>query len=184
MIEPIELKGAGPQGNSLFKDWSLYNPEIIKPQLPADIRYTPPIPNESLRMKIRPLENQLAEKERTILEISLSFLERGTLEDDFGRNDRERDRFLTSQAVKIGDEEITLYQLAKKINKLSGNAISKIITAGQLIGEHNIEIKSIELSKKVKNIMRERGFFLVSDLGQVDDLALSIIECILSQQNS
>jgi len=181
MIEPTELKGAGRQGILLFKDWSIYDPDIIKPQLPANIRYTPPIPNESLRMRIKPFENKLKDDKKTILKISLSFLERGTLEDDYGKDDSERDKFFTSHTIRIGDKDITLYQLSKESNKLSGNAISKVITAGQIIGEESLKLKSIELSKEVKNIMNGRGFFLVSDLWQVDDLALSIIEYILGQ---
>lgn len=183
MNESAEVKGAGLQEAPLFKDWSLYATDIVSPQLPRNIRYTSPKPNEDLRKRIKPFENKLKDEEKNILKISLSFLEGGALEDDFGKDDWKRDELLTSQVIRIGDEEITLYELAKRINKLSTKAILRVIQAGQLIGD-NIRTKSIGLSEKIKTIMRNRGYFLVSDLRQVDNLALSIIEYILSQQNS
>lgn len=181
MLEPVESKGVGLQGTPLFKDWSSYGTDMVSPQLPKNIKYTPPKPNEDLRRRIKPIENQLPEKEKKLLEWSLSFLEKGILEDDFGKNDWERDEFLLSQTIRIGEEEITLFQLAKEVNKFSINALTRVVTAGQLIGEQNIITRSKELEKKVKDIDKKRGFFLVSDLPEIDSLALSIIEHILGQ---
>ena len=39
----------------------------------------------------------------------------------------------------------------------------------------------MELKAKVESIKKERGYFLVSDLQEIDGLALSIIEHILGQ---
>lgn len=182
MIDNVsEVQEAKPQAIPLFKDWSPYEAAKVSPQLPSNMRYTPPKPNDDLRRKIMPFENKLKDDEKTILGTSLSFLERGTLEDDFGKNDNERDKFHLSQTILIGGERITLYQLAKKVNKLSGNAISNMVFAGQIVGGQDLEKKSIELGEKIENIKKERGYFLKSDLGQVDDLALQIIEHILQQ---
>jgi|SRR3989344_5488300 len=167
----------------LFKDWSLFSPSVIAPQLPRNIRYARPKPNESLRTRIRPIEKQLSQLERTLLKSSLFFLEAGILEDDFKRDDKARDKFLLAYTVRLGDKEEALYFFCKKVNKLSGNAISKIITAGQLTNDPLIEKKSLELKEKVEAIKKERGYFLPSDLHEVDVLAIFIIEHILGQHS-
>ena len=175
------LQGLKNHSALLFKNWSLYNPDVVGPQLPQNIRYTPPRSNESLRMRIRPIENQLNEQERIPLKASLFFLEAGVLEDDFKDDDLAREKFLTTHTIKIGDKEETLYIFAKKVNKLSGNAISKVITAGQITNDPLIQKKAMELKLKVESIKKGRGYFLVSDLQEIDGLALSIIEHILGQ---
>ena len=177
------LQGLRNYSAQLFKDWSLYNPSVVVPLLPPNITYIRPKPNESLRMRIRPIESQLSEQERTLLSGSLFFLEAGILEDDFKRDDKAREKFLLAHTIRLGDKEEALYFFAKKVNKLSGNAISKIITAGQLTNDPLIEKKSLELKEKVEAIKKERGYFLASDLHEVDVLAIFIIEHVLGQHN-
>ena len=183
MIDSPENSGANIQKAALFKDWSLYRSDIISPQLPKNIKYTPPKANEDLRKRIKPIEGNLNVENKAVLQISLAFLERGIMEDNYEKDNTEREKFLLSQKIKIGDEEITLYELKKRTTKLSGSAINRIITAGQMSGNSDIGKKSIELMKIANTIKKERGFFLVSDLEQFDNLALSIIEHYLSQQN-
>ena len=180
MLEPVETKAVIPQ-TSVLKDWSLYSSDLIGPQLPRNIRYTAPKPNEDLRKRIKPIEGNLNVENKAVLEVSLSFLERGTMEDDYGKDNAEREKFLKSQTIKVGDEEITLYELKKRTTKLSGSAINRIITAGQISGNHDLGKKSMELMKATEAIKKDRGYFLVSDLGQFDELARLIIEHILSR---
>ena len=97
--------------------------------------------------------------------------------------DKAREKFLLAHTIRLGDKEEALYFFAKKVNKLSGNAISKIITAGQLTNDPLIEKKSLELKEKVEAIKKERGYFLASDLHEVDVLAIFIIEHVLGQHN-
>lgn len=184
MDEPAEpLQGLFNYKAQLFKDWSVYNLSVVASHLPANIRYLRPKPNESLRTRIRPIEGQLSDLERTLLRNSLFFLEAGILEDDFKQDDRAREKFLMTHTIRLGDQEETLYMFAKKVNKLSGNAISNIITAGQLTDAPFIEKKSMKLQAKVETIKKERGYFLVSDLQEVETLAIFIIEHILGQHS-
>lgn len=169
------------QESSLFQNWSPYEASKIIPQLPSSIRYTPPKPNEGLRRRIRPIENKLNDDQKFCLRPCLSFLEGGTMEDNFGRDDVEREKYLTYPTIMIDEEVITLHQLARRINKLSGSAILKIIATGPMTYDQDLTKKSFELMKKFHTVKKERGFFIVSDLEQFDDLALSIVEYILKQ---
>ncbi len=180
MLEPVETKALAPQ-ISVFNDWSLYSTDLIGPQLPKNIRYTPPKPNEEIRNKIKPVESKLTDIDKAILDIPLSFLEKGYMEDDFIKDDGARDKFYLSHTVKVGEEVIDLDVLAKRVNKLSGSVITGLISAGQVTGDPDIGKKSLELRDTVNKISREQGHYLISDMGQFDELAKSIIEHILSK---
>jgi len=80
MLEPVELKGP-PAKSSIFKDWSLYTTDKITPQLPKNIKYTPPQSNEELRKRIGEQESKLNEVERISVGVCLSYLERGLMEE-------------------------------------------------------------------------------------------------------
>ncbi len=120
---------------TIFTDWSSYK----NLSLPEKIRYTPPQEQTNLRNKIvQQMRSKNCDRsDLFILEMCLRFLEKGIMEDDFESREAERHAFLLGHTIKIkGDQqeeqEITLYELSKRVNKLSGNAISVVVTAGGL----------------------------------------------------
>lgn len=160
---------------SLFIDWGPY----LNIKLPEGFKYTPPQPREDLRKKLAPLEGkQIDPMDKTILGIVLHFLEMGTIEDDFRENDEERDKFLITHTIKlVGGESISLYKFSKEVNKLHGNASSKISLALSLLGE-DFEQQAEELKKYLEKIKRERGYFLPKDLPPVDKAAEDVLRQI------
>lgn len=159
---------------SLFIDWGPY----LNIKLPEGFKYTPPQPREDLRKKLAPLEGkQINPMDETILRIALHFLEMGTIEDNFGNNDEERDQFLLTHTIKLGEENISLYHFSKEVNKLHGNASSKIVLALSLLGE-DFEQQAEELKKYLEKIKEERGYFLPKDLLPVNRAAEDVLKQI------
>ena len=178
MLEPVELKGP-PAKSSIFKNLSLYTTHKITPQLPKNIKYTPPQSNEELRKRIGEQESKLNEVDRISVGVCLSYLERGLMEDDFGKDESKRHKLLLGNTVKAGDEEITLYTLAKIVNKLPKGVISNVIGLDTFVDDPAIKQKTADLRAAIKSIEEDRGYFVPGDLSPVDDLARSIIEHIL-----
>ena len=160
---------------SLFTDWGLY----LNIKLPEGFKYTPPQPREDLRKKLAPLEGkQIDPMDKTILKIALHFLEMGTIEDNFGNNDKERDKFLLAHTIElVGEKSIPLYHFSKEVNKLHGNASSKIVFALSLLGE-DFEQQTEELKKYLEKIKEERGYFSPKDLPPVDKAAEDVLKQI------
>lgn len=159
---------------SLFIDWDPY----LNVKLPKDFKYTPPQPREDLRKKLAPLEGkQIDPADKTILRIVLHFLEMGTIEDNFGDNDKERDQFLLARTIKLGEENVSLYRFSKEVNKLHGNASSKIVLALDSLGE-DFKQQAEELKKYLEKIKEERGYFLPEDLLRVDKAAEDVLKQI------
>ena len=178
MLEPVELKGP-PAKSSIFKDWSLYTTDKITPQLPKNIKYTPPQSNEELRKRIGEQESKLNEVERISVGVCLSYLERGLMEDDFGGEEGKRHEMLMGSSIKVGDEEMPLYRLAKIVNKLPKGVISNVIATATFVEDDSVKKQADDLKTAVNDIEKNRGYFVPEDLAPVDDLARSIIEYIL-----
>lgn len=171
----------------IFTDWSPYEGEELKERLSSfGIIYIEPQLNEDLRKQIREFFSQkgsnMDDLTVSALEISLRFLEGGMMIDNFGSKEYGEDgrhKFLKDNRVSIGDEEITLYDLSKRVSKLSGNVISRIIMLAQLIDDEEIKKTGKELQVKMKKINKEKGYFEPDDLKEVDELAHQIIKHIL-----
>jgi len=159
---------------SLFIDWGPY----LNIKLPEGFKYTPPQPREDLRKKLAPLEGkQINPMDETILKIALHFLEMGTIEDNFGNNDKERDKFLLTHTIELGEKSISLYHFSKEVNKLHGNASSIIVPTLDLLGE-DFEPQAEELKKYLEKIKEGRGYFLPEDLLPVDKAAEDVLKQI------
>lgn len=180
MLEPLTTEFKGPPVKSIiFKDWSAYAADKIVPKLPKRIKYTAPKVNEELRKRIIPREGQLNEVDRISLGVCLSYLERGLMEDDFGGDEAKRHEALMNGNVKIGDEEIPLYRLAKIVNKLPKGVITNVIATATFVEDDSVKKQADDLKTAVNDIEKKRGYFVPEDLAPVDDLARSIIEHIL-----
>ena len=166
----------------IFFDWGPYQGDKIRQELSSlGITYKEPEEGRELRKKIEGYLNRRDELNRVeilALEACLKFLEMGMMIDNFGNNEDERHKFLLNTRIIIGEEEISLYNLSKKVSKLSGNKISQI---SQLIDDDTIKRKGEELRKKIIKIKIDIGYFKPEDLKEVDDLALMIIKHILSK---
>lgn len=159
---------------SLFIDWGPY----LNIKLPEGFKYTPPQPREDLRKKLAPLEGkQIDPIDKTILKMVLHFLEMGTIEDNFGDNDKERDEFLLTHTIELSEESISLYHFSKKVNKLHGNASSRIVLALDLLGE-DFEQQTEELKKHLEKIKEEKGYFSPKDLLPVNKAAEDVLKQI------
>lgn len=177
------VKGKKPP----FIDWKQYQGSELKEQLKSlGIIYTPPQENRELREKIGAWWNSkngiIDQLYELALNSCLRFLESGMMEDSFKNNEDGQDgrhQFLLGNKIKIGDREITLYQLAKEVNKMTGNKISLIISVAYLFGEELRE-KGSRLKTKIEDIKEKRGYFKPADLQEVYQLALEIINHILS----
>ncbi len=178
MSQTVEATASRPH-SAIFKDWSLYTADKISPQLPKRIKYTAPQPNEELRKRIAGRERQFNEFDTMVLKNCLSFLEEGYIEDDFYANHEERHDFLMANTIRVGDEEITLHLLAKRMNKLSTNAIAQVTGLDSLIYDPSLKKRMYEMNDKITTIEKDRHYFLTSDLPQIDDLANAIINHIL-----
>lgn len=169
-----------------FINWSLYISERINKSLKdLGISYIPPGPNEELRRKIiSHLDNcQTNHEEQLVLSVCLRFLESGLMIDGWNNDEEGRHKLLLSNQLKLEDGRIvTLYELAKEVNKLTGNRISQIIIAAQMIEDEKVRKRGQALMEKVRKIKKERGYFKIEDLYEVDELASLIIETIISSK--
>lgn len=176
MLEPSTTEFKGPPVKStIFKDWSPYSSRKIMRQLPENIKYTAPKVNKELRQRIGEQENQINGDNKMILGICLSYLEQGMLVDNFDEENVKRNEFLLSHRIKVGNEEINLSELDRRMNKLSGSSINQILLAGDLVYNPDIKNRSRVLYDKIA----AKKYFEPKDLLPIDDLARDIIEHIL-----
>lgn len=169
-----EFKEATQQVTLSFTNWEPYK----NLSLPSKIRYIPPKEREDLREKLQKIKG-ISPEDKHYLKIALGFLEKGIMEDDFGKDDDARDEFCLDRKIKVGDEEITLFELSTRVNKLRGNAIVALLSCAFLVfGETPLINEVNKLKTKVEKIMKDRGYFIKDDLKEIDDLALKIIRYI------
>jgi len=144
--EPVPasfLEDLSTKKQSLFKDWSPYRSELILPQLPQGLTYREPKANIDLRLKIEKIKKYLDIKTNiydwSIVQIALSFLEKGMIIDSFGPDDVKRNELLKNTMIEVSGKRITLFKLKKIMSKLSGNPINNIIFSASQCGEYRIE---------------------------------------------
>ena len=100
-------------------------------------------------------------------------------EDDFGKDESKRHKMLMGSNIKVGDEEMPLYRLAKIVNKLPKGVITNVIATATFVEDDSVKKQADDLKTAVNDIEKNRGYFVPEDLTPVDDLARSIIEYIL-----
>lgn len=137
-----------------------------------------PANREDLRSQIKENMTRLSEEKLFYLTIILNFLEKGIMIDHFGNNEEARHDFLLKNKIQINGKEMTLYEISKNINKLSGNAVATIITLAYEFNE--FRAKAEELTKTIGEIKRNRGYFLPEDLEQVNELATNLFNYLIS----
>lgn len=185
-----------------FPNWELYQseqflsqikkfyPVVINKQEPQEKRSLQklsidgrnilflPANREDLRSQIKENMTRLSEEKLFYLTIILNFLEKGIMIDHFGNNEEARHDFLLKNKIQINGKEMTLYEISKNINKLSGNAVATIITLAYEFNE--FRAKAEELTKTIGEIKRNRGYFLPEDLEQVNELATNLFNYLIS----
>jgi len=166
----------------LFTNWGPYTKEeVIKALEEKKFTFIPPKPNAEYRQKIQPIISDLSEDDKLILKICLTFLEKGLLIDNFGKNEEERHTALLNNKIEINGQPIRLYEFSKTVNKLAGNPINSILTAAQILNNQDIRNEAEKIAKKIKELKQNRSFFKPEDIDDVDKLAQKIIDFILNK---
>jgi len=183
MQEPVEQFQGIRNSTPLFRDWTPFASELIVKQLPQGTRYTPPEPNLELRSRIALTADKLNGSEELFLKSCLSFLESGMIEDDFKSDDKSRDQFALNYKITVDDKELSYYNFVQEVNKLKGIAIQRVILASQMTNDESLDQQAYNLKTKIEKIKETRGYFVPDDLKAVDNLAIQIIDFILSKKN-
>jgi len=190
--EPKELKNPQLQ----FTDWTPYQDEKLVVELKKryGITYTPPKKLPQLREEITKKSQNFDDTEASCVSIFLSWLEKGMMQDKHEKNEKARNEELLNNTITIGNKEITLYELSKKVNKLAGNPITSVLISIQVLASlkknaytgdqkgvmlDTLGQESKNLMKKIKEISQNRGYFVPEDLESVDELAKKALSLIL-----
>ncbi|MCL4364460.1 hypothetical protein M1328_04455 [Patescibacteria group bacterium] len=171
---------ANRPGGVVFTDWSPYLAKDISQQIPARIKYTPPKPREDLRKSIKAIKHPLGQLECTIIETCLNFLEAGSMVDDFGKEDWQRDAFLHDTKITVNRSSTDLFEFAKKVSKLSRTAIARVLGAAAQVEDEAIFEKYLKLRETLQRTEEGRGFFTTEDLTIYDELATQVVGHFLS----
>jgi len=190
--EPKELKNPKLQ----FTDWTPYKDKqlVAKLQEKHNITYQPPRELTRLRKVIREKGEDLDKETTKIVLQLLNWLEKGMMIDKHGKDEEARHKQLLNDRVIIGDKEISLYELSKRVNKLAGNPITSVLLAIQVLASikkngytgdqrrvmlDTLEQESNNLMRKIIEIKQNRGYFVPEDLESVDELAKKALSLIL-----
>lgn len=162
-----------------FTDWKPYQDDNFVAQLQKlGIKYTPPKEREDLREIIKKRSIFKNDGERLTIGVLLTWLERGMMIDNFEKDEDARHTFLKGNKINMGDnKELSLYDLSKKLNKLTGNAITGVLLILQLIPDFRQH--EMKLRGKIEGIKRERGYYIPGDLTEIDEAAEKAIRQIL-----
>lgn len=155
-----------------FTDWKPYQDDNFVAQLQnLGIKYTPPKEREDLRKIIKERSISKNSREGFFIEVLLKWLEKGIMIDKFKKDENARHDFLLKYKIKTANnnEEKSLYEISKKLNKLTGNSITSVLSALQLIS--NFTQRSLELKNEIERIKHDRGYFIPDDLIQIDQIA-------------
>jgi hypothetical protein len=179
----------------LFEDWKPYQGEKLVVELKRryGITYTPPKKLPQLREEITKKSKNFDDTEASCVSIFLSWLEKGMMQDKHEKNEKARNEELLNNTITIGNKEVTLYELSKKVNKLAANPITGVLgsilvlaslkkntyTGDQGVMLDTLGQESKNLMKKIKEISQNRGYFVPEDLESLDELAKKALSLIL-----